>query len=183
MSTNKDGHGQEETHGLRRIVVVALLLAGMQALYRFEQFGSHPFDPTGMLALGFVVLASYTVGALVGQIRLPHITGYQLAGQIFGPSVAQALGFLNLPPPFDDGILNREVISQLSLIDTLAVALIALTAGGELKIEILKKGFRAISSILGAQFFFVMGACILFFAIVSGWLPTFTLPGLSLIHI
>jgi Kef-type K+ transport system membrane component KefB len=179
MTTATDSHGPEETHGLRRIVVIVLLLAGMQALYHFEQFGAHPFDPTGMLALGFIVLASYTVGALVGQIRLPHITGYLLAGLIFGPSMAQALGFLKLPAPFDDGILNREVISQLSLMDTLAVALIALTAGGELKIEILKKGLRAIGSILGTQFLFVMGSCMLFFAIVSGWLPALTLPGLE----
>ena len=44
-----------------------------------------------MLALGFVVLASYTVGVLGGVIKLPHITGYLLAGLLLGPSFAQLL--------------------------------------------------------------------------------------------
>ena len=52
----------EETHARRQITVIVLLLFGMVALYQFEQFASHPFDPTAMLALGFVVLASYTIG-------------------------------------------------------------------------------------------------------------------------
>ena len=95
------------------------------ALYQFEQFAQHPFDPSGMLAFGFVVLASYTIGGLVGQIRLPHITGYLIAGLVFGPSLARVLSGFGLPPPFDKGILNDEVIEQLSLFDTLAVALIA----------------------------------------------------------
>ena len=170
---------EEETHARRQIVVIVLLLLGLVGLYRFEQFAAHPFDPTGMLALGFVVLAGYTIGGLVGQIRLPHITGYLLAGFFLGPSIPQALGWTGFPPPFDRGVLNREVIDQLSLLDTLAVALIALTAGGELKLEGLRKGFAAIMSILGTQLVFVMGFVILFFLLVSGWVPLIALPGVE----
>jgi len=169
----------EETHARRQITVIVLLLFGMVALYQFEQFAQDGFDPSGMLAFGFVVLASYTIGGLVAQIRLPHITGYLIAGLVFGPSLANALTGLDLPAPFDKGILNEEVIEQLSLFDTLAVALIALTAGGELKLEGLKKGFRAISSILAAQIVSVGVLVTAFFWLISGAVPYIGLPGVE----
>jgi len=169
----------EETHARRQITVIVLLLFGMVALYQFEQFAQHTFDPSGMLAFGFVVLASYTIGGLVGQIRLPHITGYLIAGLVFGPSLAKALTGLGLPAPFDKGILNQEVIEQLGLFDTLAVALIALTAGGELKLEGLKKGFRAISSILAAQIVSIGVLVTAFFWLISGAVPYIGLPGVA----
>ncbi len=169
----------EETHARRQITVIVLLLFGMVALYQFEQLAERPFDPTAMLALGFVVLASYTIGGLVGQIRLPHITGYLIAGLLFGPSLARAVSALALPPPFDRGILNDEVIEQLSLFDSLAVALIALTAGGELRLEALKKGLRAISAILAAQLIAVFVLVTSFFWLVSGVVPIVALPGVA----
>ncbi|RLB44574.1 MAG: hypothetical protein DRH30_01185 [Deltaproteobacteria bacterium] len=169
----------EETHARRQITVIILLLFGMVALYQFEQFAQDGFDPSGMLAFGFVVLASYTIGGLVAQIRLPHITGYLIAGLVFGHSLAKALTGLALPAPFDEGILNAEVIEQLSLFDTLAVALIALTAGGELKLEGLKKGFRAISSILAGQIVSVGVLVTAFFWLISGAVPYIGLPGIE----
>jgi len=169
----------EETHARRQIAVIILLLFGMAGLYQFEQFAQREFDPSGMLAFGFIVLASYTIGGLVGQIRLPHITGYLIAGLVFGPSFANALGGLGLPPPFDKGIVNDEVIEQLSLLDTLAVALIALTAGGELKLEGLKKGLRAISSIMMAQIVSIGALMTGFFWLISGAVPYVGLPGIE----
>jgi Kef-type K+ transport system membrane component KefB len=169
----------EESHARRQITVIVLLLFGMAGLYQFEQFAQREFDPSGMLAFGFVVLASYTIGGLVGQIRLPHITGYLIAGLVFGPSLAGALSGLGLPPPFDEGILNDDVIEQLSLLDTLAVALIALTAGGELKIEGLKKGFRVISSILTAQLVSIAVLVTGFFWLISGAVPFIGFPGVQ----
>ncbi|HSN81595.1 MAG TPA: cation:proton antiporter [Polyangiales bacterium] len=169
----------EETHARRQIAVIVLLLFGMVALYQFEQFTKNDFDPTGMLALGFVVLASYTIGGLVSQIRLPHITGYLIAGLVFGPSLAKALSGLGLPPPFDKGILNDEVIEQLSLFDTLAVALIAITAGGELKLEGLRKGLRVISSVLAAQIVSIGVLITGLMWLISGVVPFIALPGLE----
>ncbi|MDH4281494.1 MAG: cation:proton antiporter, partial [Myxococcales bacterium] len=169
----------EESHARRQITVIVMLLFGMVALYNFEQFARPGFDPSGMLAFGFVVLASYTIGGLAAQIRLPHITGYLIAGLVFGPSLAKALTALRLPAPFDTGILNDAVISQLSLFDTLAVALIALTAGGELKLEGLKKGLRAISSILATQIVAIGVLMTSFFWLISGAVPYIGLPGVE----
>jgi hypothetical protein len=63
----------EETHARRQITVIVLLLFGMVALYQFEQFAQHPFDPSGMLALGFVVLASYTIEGSCSALRWPKL--------------------------------------------------------------------------------------------------------------
>lgn len=169
----------EETHARRQITVIVLLLLGMVELYQFEQFTKNEFDPSAMLALGFVVLASYTIGGLFSQIRLPHITGYLVAGLVFGPSLAKAISGLHLPPPFDKGILNDEVIDQLSLFNTLAVALIALAAGGEIELEGLRKGIRTIASLLGALALSIGALITPFFWLISGVVPFIALPGLE----
>ena len=144
------GRSKESIDVLRKTVIIGCLVAGMILLHRFAS-PSDEFDPTGMLALGFVILASYTVGELVGVIKLPHITGYLFAGLVLGPSFAHLLPDSLSAAPFDKGVLNEEVISQLSLFNTLALALIALTAGGELKLSGLKRGLKQIFGVLAGQ--------------------------------
>jgi len=152
-------------------------------LHRFgDAGGSDRFDPTAMLALGFVVLASFTIGHLVDIIKFPHITGYLLAGMFFGPSIGGLLFDyfeLTLWVPFDEGVLNDAVIEQLRPLEILAVALIAVTAGGELKLQTLRSGLRAISSILVAQLVLVLGATVGLFYLMSGAVPALALPGLG----
>ena len=41
--------------------------------------------------IGFVILAGFTIGELAEIIRLPHITGYIVAGLLLGPSFASIL--------------------------------------------------------------------------------------------
>lgn len=191
------GGGNDRIDVLRKGGIVAVLIAGMWLLHRFATT-TGDFDPTAMLALGFVVLASYTFGELVGVVRLPHITGYLLAGLLLGESAADALAWVigagpewlgasvgtgiteairavvpegaALPPPFDHGVLNHDVVDQLSLFNTLAVALIAMTAGGELKIETLRKGVRALLGVLGGQTVAIVVLMIGFALAISGML-------------
>ena len=130
------GHGthaaprRHEGRSLRQLLIVVALVVVLVYLHQWA--GSAMFgdlDPTAMLALGFVVLGSYTIGALAEVVRLPHITGYLLAGLFFGPSIAHSLlpalasllGFGAPWPPFDRGVLNENVVHQLKLFDTLAV--------------------------------------------------------------
>ena len=80
-----------------------------------------PWTPE-VFALGFVILASYIIGELVGSlIAFPHITGYLLGG-LFGPSLGETLHKvfpdLHLIPPFDHGILNADIIRVLWLVST-----------------------------------------------------------------
>tara|TARA_B100001750_G_scaffold235830_1_gene238870 strand:+ start:106 stop:4887 length:4782 start_codon:yes stop_codon:yes gene_type:complete len=173
------GHGGGEGATFRQLAIVLALTGGMIGLHWLAVASEDGrFDPTAMLALGFVILASFTIGSLVDVIKLPHITGYLLAGMIFGPSIA---GFIpvELWPPFDEGVLSTSVIELLSPLTTLAVALIALTAGGELKLDSLRKGLRAILGVLFAQLVTVLVIITLFFYAVSGVWPAIALPGLG----
>ncbi len=173
----EDSHDEGAT--LRQLVIVSILVGALVLLHKFGSPNSAGnFDPTAMLALGFVILASFTIGHLVDVIRLPHITGYLLAGMVFGPSIA---GFVPIVlwAPFDRGVLNDAVIRQLRPLETLAVALIAISAGGELKIQSLRKGLRAISGILLVQLVAVLGCSVVFFYLVGGSLEPIALPGLG----
>ncbi|MBW2460669.1 MAG: cation:proton antiporter [Deltaproteobacteria bacterium] len=161
----------------RQAFIVMLLTGGVILLHRFAV--PTGVDPTPMLALGFMILASYTIGNLVGVIQVPHITGYLAAGLFFGPSAAQYIGQILPFPPFEEGILNREVLESLRVFDTLAVALIALTAGGELKIEGLRRGLKVILGVLTGQlatmFVFVGGLVWL----ISGPIPAIAVAELA----
>ncbi|MFW6051745.1 MAG: cation:proton antiporter [Myxococcota bacterium] len=171
-----------DTHtggGLRQLAIVAVLVGALMLLHRFAVPSQAPFDPTVMLAFGFVVLASYTIGQLAEVLRLPHITGYLLAGVAFGPSIVQFVPEAWRLPPFDDGVLDSDVLGSLRVLDALAVALIALTAGGELKIEGLRRGARAIGSLLVLQVLAISVLVTAFVWAVAGGLPGLELPGVG----
>ncbi|MFT5356183.1 MAG: Kef-type K+ transport system membrane component KefB [Polyangiales bacterium] len=173
------GHGGGDGAFLRQVTIIALLVVAMIVLHEFAvPIEGRQYDPTAMLALGFVILACFTIGALVDVVKLPHITGYLLAGIFFGPSIAQFIPF-RLLAPFDEGVLNNQVMEQLSPLNTLAVALIALTAGGELKIDQLRRGMRAITGVLAVQLVTVLSFTTAFFWLVSGAVPMLALPGLG----
>ena len=172
------GHGGGEGAALRQATIVALLIVAMVVLHKFAvPVEAGHSDPSAVLALGFVILACFTIGALVDVVKLPHITGYLLAGIVFGPSITTFIP-INVAP-FDEGLLNHAVMEQLSPLNTLAVALIALTAGGELKLDQLRRGMRAIAGVLSVQLVTVLSFTTAFFWLVSGAVPMLALPGLG----
>lgn len=161
---------------LRKGFIVALLFAGLVLLFQFASPTSGP-EATGLLALGFVVLAAFTIGELVEVVKLPHITGYLLAGLVLGPSLSHTF-HLSLPAPFDHGVLSAEVIHQLGILDTLALPLICLTAGGALNTKEIRRAIRPIMGILVGQTIFIFVGCIGLFWLISGPLPFLTMPQL-----
>ena len=190
------GGGSHNIDVVRKSGIVGLLIGAMVILHQFG--GAHlevhsAFDPTGMLALGFVILASYTFGQLVEVVKLPHITGYLLAGLCLGAlpiiehgHVVREVANLSLllpewahVAPFDKGILNSEVIRQLTVFDTLAVALIALTAGGELKVSTLRRGLAQIMGVLSGQILVLFAIIPLFLLAITGYIPFIGHEGLS----
>ncbi len=80
--------------------------------------------------LGFTLLVAYLAGAAAAGFRLPRVTGYVLVGIVVGP--------------FALSVITGEMVDSLRTIDELALALIALTAGGELKLVQLRKSLRSI---------------------------------------
>jgi Kef-type K+ transport system membrane component KefB len=145
-----------------QLFILALLVGGVIALYYFVGSAETGTEirirgVEALLAFGFVVLASYTIGQLVDVVRLPHITGYLLAGLLLGPSAAHFVGqYVLLPAPFDRGILHGTAedpgtLQSLGILKTLAIALIALTAGGELRLDGLRRGLRSIAGLLAGH--------------------------------
>jgi Kef-type K+ transport system membrane component KefB len=80
---------------------------------------------------GFVLLVASVAGQLASSVGLPRLTGFLVVGMLAGPSIL--------------GILPQGVVAELRLIDEFALALIAMLAGGELKIEALRPRARTIA--------------------------------------
>ncbi len=82
------------------------------------------------ILMGFVLLASSVAGSLAAKVRLPKITGFLVVGLLAGPSVL--------------ALIPWGALDALRLIDRFALALIALMAGGELKVKDLRPAARSI---------------------------------------
>ena len=80
-------------------------------------------------AVGFLLLGGMLMSELFEVIGLPHLTGYLFAGMLAGPQVLH--------------LIDHETVERLKPTNTLALALIALQGGVELRIKLLKQVFRA----------------------------------------
>jgi Kef-type K+ transport system membrane component KefB len=89
------------------------------------------------LFLGFLLLSSYLAGRAARAISFPQITGYLVIGIIVGPYVL--------------GILPKEVVEEFRFVNGVALALIALSAGGELRAKSLRERIRSIAAITTFQ--------------------------------
>lgn len=118
---------------MRRVVALLLLLATASLVTRYGGSGS---DPRSIgFAFGFALIAAALAGDLFERIRLPRITGYLLFGVVCGPFVAN--------------IISRPMARELTIVNGLAIALIAFMAGLELNFQRLLPRLRAILA-LGA---------------------------------
>src|SRR5690606_21528757 len=73
------------------------------------------------VGVGFLLIAAFAGGKLAAGIGLPRITGYLLVGLVAGPYVSE--------------LLTKDMLIAAKAVEGSAVALLALTAGGELRIE------------------------------------------------
>jgi Kef-type K+ transport system membrane component KefB len=92
-------------------------------------------DPSfgdGRLAIfvGFVLLAASASGTAAVAVGLPRITGFIVVGIVAGPSLL--------------GLLPAQAVDDLQLIDDFALALIAMLAGGELRVAALRPQAKTI---------------------------------------
>jgi Kef-type K+ transport system membrane component KefB len=125
------GHGgQKKTFGTRIAQVFAMLLVFglMFAASRLVPASEGAASIIG--AVGFLLLAGMLTSELFEVIGLPHLTGYLFAGALAGP---QLLHFI-----------DEHTVERLKPTNTLALALIALQGGVELKMELLKKVWKSL---------------------------------------
>lgn len=110
-------------------------------------------------SLGFVLLLAYISSKLFEAIKLPLISGYIIAGIMAGPYICN--------------FLTTDMVSRLRLVDDLALSFIALTAGGELRLQALQKQGRLIvfNIILQTAAIFLF---VFLFILLTGRLFSFT---------
>jgi len=136
-------------------VIGGLLVLGMMLSVRL--IGQPTHGITLLTGAGMLLIFSYLAGKVGKFVRLPKITGYLLLGIFVGPSVS--------------GLFTREMVSELHLVNNLAVSLIALTAGAEIQLSWLRARARIILWIMVWQntVLMVLVASVLF--LVRQWLP------------
>lgn len=167
------GHGHKLSlgEGLTKALIVALLFVLMLFLQAVHQPHEGLLNPVSMATFGFIILAAYTLGEVLETVKLPHITAYLVTGILCGHHAHEVLH-----TPEWLSILDEHTIEDLSLFNDLAVALIALSAGGALSLEGLKRGARLLSAILGLQFIVLLVLLFGLSLLLSGAIDGFAVP-------
>lgn len=138
------------------VFFVVILFGLMHALRSFSE-GRGGGSAGTALALGYLLLTAYFAGRLFAQFGLPKLTGYIAAGVAVGPA-----GF---------ALLNGPMVDSLKLVNGMAIALIALTAGADLELRAMRPLFRSIRWITITG---VLGTAVLLSVTVflaRSWLP------------
>ncbi len=127
----------------RAIFLLAITVVLIAAARSFLPQETSLVGSGAALAFGFVLLAALQSGTIFGGLKLPRLTGYLVCGFVVGPSV---LNFV-----------TDRMLSDLKLVNGVAIGLIAILAGVELNFKRLKGKYVAILAIGG---FSLVGAVV-----------------------
>jgi Kef-type K+ transport system membrane component KefB len=108
-------------------------------------------------AIGFLLLGGTLLSELLGTLGLPHLSGYLLAGIIGGPHVLH--------------LVDHATVERLSPINTLALALIALGGGAELRVSTIREVGRSVGYALFLQSAIGMLTLSGVFLLISRYVP------------
>ena len=142
---------------IRRLVVLVLLVGGAVLLEPLRVPTEGVIAPRSLFLFGILLLTADTFGALAHDLGLPRLVGYLVAGLALGPSV------LDVVPP--------GVLQDLSMMKQLAVGLIALLAGAELRVKDLVDRYRTIAWILALQTAAVLLGLTVLILLLRPWVP------------
>jgi len=113
------------TRAAATTILLVLAAAALRALY--TRLGMPALPPA--VTLGFILVAGYTFSRLFVPLHLPRVSAYLLMGMICGP--------------FGLALITESSAQELKLIEQSAIALIALTAGGEIRWALLRSRWRS----------------------------------------
>lgn len=108
-------------------------------------------------AVGFLLLAGTLMSELFEMLRLPHLSGYLVAGIIGGPHIFH--------------LLDHQTVAKVAPINTLALTLIALAGGAELRVGILRRVARSLAIATLIQSGFVLVGMAGLFLLLSRFIP------------
>jgi len=102
--------------------------------------------PSGLVdagaSLGLLLLGSWLAGRIAKGFNLPKISGYLLFGILVGPDILS--------------LVEKDHLPYLRLVNDLALSIIALTAGGEIRLAFVRQAAKAISTVVVGQMFLVL---------------------------
>jgi Kef-type K+ transport system membrane component KefB len=108
-------------------------MAGTPGLLGDAPPTSPPGVATAALSLGLLLLGSFLLGELASLAGLPRVSGALVFGVLAGPELHAVIG-APMPP-----LVPRDELQYLQMVDALAVSLIGLVAGGEIRLEFLRR--------------------------------------------
>ncbi len=142
----------------KRVLQVLTLILVMVVLLGAGRLVPSSSSEAGLAAaLGLLLLGGVLGSEVLELVKLPHLTGYLAAGVLAGPHVLH--------------LIDHSTVVALSEVNTLALALIALAGGLELKLSTLREVARSLyfgtllHSLLGL--FVLSGA----FLLMRQWVP------------
>ncbi|MFW5738960.1 MAG: cation:proton antiporter, partial [Myxococcota bacterium] len=161
---------------LRKLVVVALLAAGALAADGLLTGTVGP-GPTRLLSVGFALLAAYALGQAAVRLRLPAIVGYILTGIVLGESLRQVLPARLAVPPLSWSVLSTPTVELLAPVEEAAIGLIALTVGGLVRFDVVRRISRPLGGVVVGQVIAVFVVVLSWVLVVGLGLPYVTMPG------
>jgi Kef-type K+ transport system membrane component KefB len=140
-------------------LLLFVFLAGM--LHAAESFAPdrvvRSFPALTTFTLGYLLLSAYLAGAIFKKLGMPKLTGYLATGILAGP--------------YGLGLVSKATVEDLHIVNGVAIALIALTAGTEMHFKSLRPLFRSIAFI---SLIAIVGTALLLAGAIYGmrdWLP------------
>lgn len=149
---------------VRKLIIVILLLALTLGI-QFLQIGDILSGET-LLVFGLIFLIAFSFGELTNLIGLTRITGYLIAGIIFGPYSSVIL------PTNQLSIFSDTVINDLSLLKDFTIGLIALSIGNEINLKELIEGKKTIGFIVLFKILFLSIPVALILLLISPYFET-----------
>jgi Kef-type K+ transport system membrane component KefB len=151
-------HAAAKKQPIQRVAQAAALLVVFGVMFLASRAVPEGEGVSGIITgVGFLLLAGMLASELLEIIGLPHLTGYLLAGAVAGPQVLH--------------LVDHHTVERLAPANTLALSLIALAGGAELRIDLLKKVLRSLGWAMLVQCTFGVVVAGTAFALVSRYLP------------
>jgi len=142
---------------IRRLLVLLLLVGGALLMEPLRVPTEGVIAPRSLFMFGLLLLTADSLGLLAHELGLPRILGYLLAGVALGPSVG--------------GLVPASVVHDLSMTNRLALGLIGLLAGAELRIGDIRDRWKQILAMLATQTVVVLALLIAALMIGRDFIP------------
>jgi Kef-type K+ transport system membrane component KefB len=136
---------------MRQLISLLMLLAVAGVIHMLAIRTDMPVaEPVRAgMSVGLLMLGAWLAGNLCDRIALPKISGYLLYGVLVGPSLMRIIsgGQVEALVPADQVLTIGDQTPSLQFATNLAVALIALTAGGEIRLDWLARQIGRIAGL------------------------------------